>query len=79
MEARIEFDSFMGSSAVAIACASIVTFPSRRGDTFVPRSAAMESMVRTSPMSGTFEKVTGPGHRSDAAISGSASFLFPVT
>jgi hypothetical protein len=36
-------------------------------------------MLRTSPISGTLVKETGPELRSDAAIIGNASFLFPET
>ena len=79
MDARMELDSFMGSSAVASFSVLTVTVPFLSGETFAPRSEAMASMERTSPMSGTFENVTGDGHRSDATMSGRASFLLPVT
>jgi hypothetical protein len=79
IEALIALDSWRGSSDEPIRGASIVTLPEDIGEIPAPRTDAISSMLRTSPISGTLVKETGPELRSDAAIIGNASFLFPET
>ena len=56
---------------------TVPSFASRA--TFAPNVFAASSIAATSAMSGTFLSVTGSAERSDAAIIGSAAFLFPET
>jgi hypothetical protein len=79
IEALIALESWRGSSDEPIRGASTVTLPEDIGETVAPRTDAISSMLRTSPISGTFVKETGFVLRRDAAIMGNASFLFPET